>query len=122
MEMDLSKTGYEMFFKDYQIHALQYLWRVGGGISRDVWLQVNTKLEGSISRPSISRASIINYLNDMVDNGILRYEERTGKGGHHRVYSHNYDEPQLREHLAAHVMNKLLKEFPEETRKAIETT
>ena len=117
--MDLSKNGYEMFFKDYQIHALQYLWSVGGGISRDVWLQVNTRLEGSISRPSISRASIINYLNDMVDNGILRYEERTGKGGHHRIYYHNYNESQLREYLASKIITKLLREFPEETRKAV---
>ena len=117
MEMDLSKIGYEMFFKDYQIHALQYMWGVqGGAISREVWLQVNERLEGSISR-----ASIINFLNAMVDSGILRYEEETGKGGHHRIYYHNYDEPQLREHLASHVISKLLKEFPEETRKAIAT-
>ena len=34
----------------------------------------------------MSRASVIFFLNDMVDDGILRYVSKTGKGGHHRVY------------------------------------
>ncbi|MFH2110385.1 MAG: hypothetical protein ABIJ47_03880 [Candidatus Bathyarchaeota archaeon] len=73
--MDLSKTGYEMFFKPYQILALRYLWTVQEGAnSREVWDQVNEKLQGSISR-----ASIINGLNAMVDNGLLGY--RRGRGG-----------------------------------------
>ena len=118
MEMDLSKFGYEMFFKDYQIHALRYLWSIEGGAnSRAVWEQVNRRLQGTISR-----ASIINFLNNVVDEGILRYEERTGKGGHYRIYYHNYDETQLREHLANYIITRLFEEFPEETRKAIETT
>ena len=33
-----------------------------------------------------SRASVIFFLNDMVDEGILDYEEKSGKGGYHRVY------------------------------------
>ncbi len=33
-----------------------------------------------------SRASVILFLNDMVDEGILEYEEKTGKGRYHRVY------------------------------------
>ena len=68
---------------------------------------------------SISRASIINSLNAMVDNGVLDYVERTGKGGHHRIYSHKYNETQLKEYLVSQVIGKLLEEFPEETRKAV---
>ena len=118
LEMDLSKTGYEMFFKPYQVHALRYLWTAeSGAISREVWEQVNKRLEGSISR-----ASIINSLNDMADNGILDYEEATGKGGRHRIYRHRYSETELREHLAAVFIGKLLKEFPEETRRVVETS
>jgi len=36
-----------------------------------------------------SRASVINFLNTMVDEGFLDYIEETGKGGYHRVYSLN---------------------------------
>ena len=115
LEMDLSKTGYGMFFKPYQVLALRYLWTVREGAnSREVWDHVNKKLQGSISR-----ASIINSLNAMVDNGILDYDEKTGKGGHHRVYRHRYSETELREYLASLLIGKLLWEFPEETRRAL---
>ncbi|MFH2109726.1 MAG: hypothetical protein ABIJ47_00545 [Candidatus Bathyarchaeota archaeon] len=103
-----------MFFKPYQVLALNYLWTVPEGAkSKEVWLNANEQLEGLISR-----ASVINSLNAMVDNGILDYEERTGKGGHHRVYHHRYSETQLKEHLASRFIAKLLEEFPKETRKA----
>jgi len=114
MEMDLSKTGYKMFFKPYQVQALRYLWTVKEAKSKEVWDHVKGSVEGSISR-----ASIINSLNAMVDNGILDYTENTGKGGHHRVYRHRYTEAQLKEYLASLFIGKLLWEFPEETRRAL---
>jgi len=118
LEMDLYKTGYEMFFKPYQVLALKYLWTVPEGAkSLEAWNRVKAQPGGSISR-----ASIINSLNEMVDNGMLDYVERTGKGGHHRIYRHRYSEEKLREFLASNFIGKLLKEFPKETRKAIETT
>ena len=117
LEMDLSKSGYEMFFKPYQVLALRYLWTAESGAkSLEVWNHVKAQPESSISR-----ASIINSLNAMVDNGILDYVERTGKGGHHRIYRHRYSEAGLKEYLAACFIGKLLEEFPEETRKVIET-
>ena len=115
LEMDLSKTGYEMFFKPYQVLALRYLWTVQEGAnSREVWDHVNEQLQGSISR-----ASIINSLNAIVDNGLLGYEEKTGRGGYHRIYRHRYNEAELKEYLASSFIRKLLKEFPEETRRAL---
>jgi len=115
--MDLSKSGYEMFFKPYQVLALRYLWTAeSGAISREIWDHVNEQLQGSISR-----ASIINSLNAMVDNGMLDYVEGTGRGGHHRIYSHRYSETRLKEYLASRFIGRLLEEFPEETRKAVKT-
>ncbi len=45
----------------------------------------------SQSRDSISRASIINYLNAMVDEGLFSFTEVTGKGGHRRIYRARID-------------------------------
>jgi hypothetical protein len=45
---------------------------------------VNKGFEGT---GSISRASIINFLNAMCDEGILTYGDETGRGGYHRIYS-----------------------------------
>ncbi len=119
ISIDTSSKGLEMVLKDYQEAALRYLWRLdgGGASSRDVWVQVNEDLKG---KRTISRASIINFLNSMVDEGVLSYTETTGKGGHRRIYSAKHDEAGFKEYIAKVVLGNLLRDFPEETRKAIQ--
>jgi len=119
LKIDTSEEGLRMILKDYQELALRYLWRLGGegASSRDVWVQVNEDLKGE---QTISRASIINFLNAMVDEGVLNYTETTGKGGHRRIYSMKYDEAGFKQYVARQVIGTLLRDFPEETRKAIE--
>ena len=119
LTVDTSSEGLEMVLKDYQEAALRYLWRLdgSGASSRDVWVQVNEDLKG---KRTISRASIINFLNSMVDEGVLNYTETTGKGGHRRIYSAKYDEAGFKEYIAKVVLGNLLRDFPEETRKAIQ--
>jgi len=119
LNIDTSEESLRMIIKDYQEAALRYIWRLGGegASSRDVWVQVNEDLKGE---RTISRASIINFLNAMVDEGMLNYTETTGKGGHRRIYSMRYDEAGFKEHVARLVIGNLLRDFPEETRKAIE--
>ncbi|MFH2110166.1 MAG: hypothetical protein ABIJ47_02775 [Candidatus Bathyarchaeota archaeon] len=119
LTIDTSNTGLAMVLKDYQEVALQYLWRLDGegASSRDVWMQVNEDLEG---QRTISRASIINFLNSMVDEGVLDYTEITGKGGHRRIYSAKYNEAEFKEYIAKVVVRNLLRDFPEETRKALQ--
>ena len=116
LQLDTGKENLEMFFKDGQVEALRYLWSIqpDGANSRTVWTNVNDSLQGSISR-----ASIINYLNDMVEESLLTYTETTGKGGHHRVYQMKYGETEFKQHIAGLIITKLLKEYPQETRKVI---
>lgn len=119
LTIDTSNTGLAMVLKDYQEVALQYLWRLDGegASSRDVWMQVNEDLEG---QRTISRASIINFLNSMVDEGVLDYTEITGKGGHRRIYSAKYNEAEFKEYITKVVVRNLLRDFPEETRRALQ--
>ena len=117
--VDTSGEGLAMVLKDYQEVALRYLWRLDGegASSRDVWVQVNEDLMG---KRTISRASIINFLNSMVDEGVLNYTEITGKGGHRRIYSAKYDEAGFKQYIAKVVLGNLLRDFPEETRTALQ--
>jgi DNA-binding PadR family transcriptional regulator len=119
LTIDTSSEGLAMVLKDYQEVALQYLWRLNGegASSRDVWMQVNEDLKG---QRTISRASIINFLNSMVDEGVLDYTEITGKGGHRRIYSAKYNEAEFKEYIAKVVVRNLLRDFPQETRKALQ--
>ncbi len=114
LSMDLSANGFEMFFKPWQVVAIKYLIsiRPKGANSREVYVHVSSKME-------ISRASIINFLNALVDDSVLEYTETTGKGGHHRIYSIPYSESEFKQFLAEQFLAKLRAEYSEETERAL---
>ena len=110
------EQGLAKVLREYQLEALRCVWENSekGVVSREVHQYVNEKLEGSISR-----ASIINFLNAMVDEGVLNYVEETGKGGYHRVYTPKFDEVGFRKYVAQTMVSSLLQDFPEETKTVI---
>jgi hypothetical protein len=55
---------------------------------------------------------VIIFLNDMVEEGILEYEERTGKGGYHRVYFPKMNSEQFAKHVIETITKKLKEVFP----------
>jgi len=120
VKFNTEEDGLRPILKDYQEVALRYLWRLGGkgASSRDVWVNVNMDLMG---KRTISRASIINFLNDMVDEGALNNAEITGKGGHRGIYSAKHDEAGFKEHMAKKIISKMLETWPEATKAAIDS-
>ncbi len=118
VKLDTSNVGLAMVLRDYQEEALKATWSKKGErlSSKQVWVEVNERLKDN---GSISRASIINFLNDMVDEGVLDYVEITGKGGYRRLYSAKLDEKAYKRHIAETVLKNLLRDFPEETAEAI---
>jgi len=60
-------------------------------------------------------ASIIFFLNRIVDQGVLSWRDATSKGGHHRIYSPNLDEREYRKHVLRTVIKSMMEDFPEET-------
>ncbi len=117
LKFNPNRDGLSKVFRDYEEKALRLVWEKGdeGVISREVWTHVNENLNGK----TISRASIINYLNAMVDEGILNYHERTGKGGYHRVYRPKLVETEFRRFLAEKVISSLMRDFPNETKEVL---
>lgn len=79
MRINLEREGLESIFKPYQINILRFLWESDGPRrSYDVWQGIGSE--------DISRASVINSLNDMSELGFLEKTEETGKGGHRGLY------------------------------------
>jgi len=117
LTIDTAGEGLAMVLKDYQEEALRFIWenKGQGASSREVWMHVNKALKTR----SISRASIINFLNAMVDEGTLNYTEITGKGGHRRIYSTKLNEAQFKQHVAETVLGNLMRDFPSETKEAM---
>ena len=119
--VDPDKTGFEKVLRDYQIEALRMVWDDDpkGVTSREVYQHVNKQLEGV---RTISRASIINFLNSMCDEGVVNYVEETCKGGTRRKYSTGLDEEGLKKYIAKSVLESLLKDFPDQTIAAVKET
>lgn len=81
MKLDTEKDGLGSIFKPYQIKAIEILLEKKEHMSSgEVWLAI---LKAEVK---ISRASVIFFLNDLVDDGLAKFTEETGKGGHHRLY------------------------------------
>jgi predicted transcriptional regulator len=116
LKFDPEKKGLAKILRNYQVEALKSLWKNSekGVTSREVHEYVNEKIDGSISR-----ASIINFLKAMADEGVLDYETRPGRGGMCRVYTSRLNESEFKKHVAQAMINSLLKDFPEETKTAI---
>ncbi len=114
---DIGKEGLRKVLRDYEEEALRHIWGLEGGgtRSREVWEHVNWALKGR----TISRASIISFLNEMTQLGVLRYEEVTGKEGRRRIYTANLDEGGFRKAIVRTIMDSLLRDFPRETMETI---
>jgi predicted transcriptional regulator len=113
-----SKQGLRKTLKEYEEIGLRYVWSVGmkGVGSGKTWKAVTEALGPD---KSISRASVIFFLNRMVDQGVLDYRTATGKGGHHRVYYPIMNEWDYKKHLLKTVVESMKRDFPEETKEAL---
>ncbi len=116
LKFDPEQNGLAKILRVYQIEALKSIWKNSekGHTSREVFEYVNGKID-----ESISRASIINFLKAMADEGVLDYELSPGKGGMHRVYMSRLNEYEFKTYVSQTVIASLLKDFPEETKTAI---
>ena len=119
--LDPTQDGLEKVLRDYQIEALKIIWSHNGDgmTSREVYDETNNRLgQGK----SVSRASIINFLNAMCDENVLDFEEETCKGGMRRKYKKGLDEKGFKKHIASDVLSSLMSDFPNETLAAIKET
>ncbi len=60
----------------------------------------------------ISRTSVIKYCKLLAANGVINYEERTGKGGYHRVYSKGMTWESILEFIHMQVLERMTFVFP----------
>jgi len=116
IEYDTAESGLRAVLKDYQELALRAIWATPEGLgSKAVWDRVNAELKPN----TISRASVINFLESMRKMGVLKGEEKTGKGGHRWIYSPAMNEAEFKEFIVKMLLESLMRDFPEETRTAI---
>jgi len=111
MKFDTKQEGLETLFKPYQALLLEWIWELNENQRKGVNSgQAHRYLLGTNERKS--RASVIFFLNDLVEEEILTYEERTGKGGHHRVYFPNMNRDEYSAYVVGSINEKLQTVFP----------
>ena len=116
IEYDTSKTGFYAVLTDWQLKTMEAVWTFPNGVkSRMVHQKVNQNLKGE----TISRASVINFLEDMREMGVFSGVEESGKGGYHWVYSPKLDEAGFKRFIVEKMIDCLMGSFPEETKEAI---
>jgi predicted transcriptional regulator len=115
MEYDSSESGLRSVLFDWQEEAMNVLWSIKVANSRIVWETVNEKMKPQ----SISRASIINFLEEMRKQKILNGYDETGKGGHHWVYSAAMSESEFRKYIVEKIIGSLKRNFPQETEQVL---
>ena len=111
MKFDTEKDGLQTLFKPYQVLLIEHIWDLNKagrvGINSG---QAHRFLQDTPEK--MSRATVILFLNDMVDEGVLEYEERSGKGGYHRVYYPKMDREGFAVYVTELINSKLKGVFP----------
>jgi len=116
IEYDTSESGLRAVLKDYQEISMRAIWMSPTGLgSKAVMDRVNAELKPN----TISRASIINFLEAMREMGVLKGVDITGKGGHRWIYSPAMTEAGFKTFIAETILGNLKRDFPEETTSAI---
>ena len=119
MRVDLNEKGLRRIVRSWQVKTLEYLWTVKTTAgSREIWSHLDSnevRADPNSMRP-VSRASVINFLNQMVDERLVDFDFGTGKGGTHRLYRFK-PELNTRESFKQHLYTKFtvaLDDFLEE--------
>ncbi len=109
---DTSKNGLLTLFKPYQAALMEHIWELNE--SERVGINSRQAYRFLQGHPdSKSRASVIFFLNDMVEEGIMTYEEQTGRGGRHKVYYPKMNKEQFAQFVVKTITGKLHEVFPE---------
>ena len=99
----LAKKGTLKLFTEYKTAIIKYLLNntEKGQGSGKVWQALQDQ------GVTVSRASVIFFLNFMVDDGLCIFTDATGKGGHHRLYSLAHDWEGVKRHLKIRIIEGL---------------
>ena len=118
MKLDTQKNGLSAIFKDWQVPLVLELLNGKPMISREAWkfLENHDVRATQKKRGTVSQASVINFLNSLVDHGLLDYTLETGKGGHRRIYRMVLTREAFAYKIMSAFVEKLREAFPTESR------
>jgi len=117
MQLDTKKKGLEAIFKPWQGPIVMELFEreLISAEAHKFCVEHNLGATGKGEERPISRASVINFLNSLVDLRILDYYEETAKGGLRRIYKMNLTREEFAHKIIGLFVSTLREAFPEES-------
>ncbi|MBA7490195.1 hypothetical protein ES702_00730 [subsurface metagenome] len=98
------REGSQVLVPDYKKNIIRKLLSIEEKInSGSMWKYLLKEMPDDFP----SRASVIFFLNDLVDHEYATYETTTGKGGHHRLYYTELTPEQFEKKVYVDINNKL---------------
>lgn len=116
MQFDTSKSGLFCVLRDYGAMLLERFLEMGSSYemdSREAWIWLNREFARTEPERTISRASVINMMQDMAGDGFLERREKSGKGGYRGVYRASLSRPEVEEKIVETIVGRLQAEWPE---------
>ena len=122
MKLNTSKEDLDTIMRDYEAAIVYFFldeteqkpdFKMGSG---GVWLWLETQQEELHK----SRASVIFSLNRRVDDGIMDWEDETGKGGHHRLYKLAVDREGIHDLIVTEIIDCLDHNFGDALKRAVD--
>ncbi len=117
IKLALNRDSLSAIFKDWQVKALALIPNkdiepIG---SKFVWEQTNNYLqkESGNAVQSISRASVINFLEKLRKMDLLKGILATGKGGKRYLYKYHLNRDLFNEQVSAKLIGSLVEEYPD---------
>jgi hypothetical protein len=98
LKLDAEVSGWEAVFMPWKIKVLKAIYDYPSGItSATAWKAIKKER---------SRASVIIYLEELKEEGILTSVQRSGRGGFHSVYSPVFTADELKRYVAITFRNQ----------------
>lgn len=116
MKLNTKKKGLEAIFKKWQILLIEEIFQrtLMSREGHELFKERDIKIRNEAG--TVSRASVIIFFNELVDQRLLDYDLRSGKGGYHRIYKSTLSREEFAHKVISKFINKLCEAYPEESK------
>ena len=117
MQLDTTKKGLEAIFEPWQVPLVDELFErdIKSGEAHKFLENKGIKTHPD-AKNTVSRASVIGFLNHLVDEELLSYTEVSGKGGFGKKYKMTHTREAFNHRIIDLFVDTLRTAFPKEMR------
>ncbi len=104
LKFNPENTGLKTLFREWQITTLRLLWEAPHTrfSAKKVWTDVRDNLENGVSR-----VTVYHFLDNMADNGIIRFDMASERGGMRVLFYSELTEMEFRKMISENLVQRV---------------